>query len=602
MSVEINFDMPTKYIPEYKDYLEDDNLYNKCIEKVSVENRDKDIKNIMERNDSDGVLYQLKDTFNLDVDSYCRNDEEKFNVFKLKYFLAIDHFHNPYSIFKIAKDSIKKVSYDDFYVDSEYYKKCISILSQGANNSDTIERVTEMIDNQFGCLITKLYIYSSFNSYFGINEINHLEQHLKNDIIKLEEKNVSYESNENVIDVFYTILKSSHIIAETVTRTKDYYDELESNSISTDISSLILDNFFSSSMTWKEFSKRINRNLKKFNIDDNETKMIWSVLLNKTEVTQDDVNSIDKYVYSFIIEHANHVADVWKKETGIEEISVFDWIVIVKELAHLRSTKKTYEYKPTGSIGNRRPTLISEIKKAPHIPEIPKQILLKRLSFRDMMIRGTTDKLKSILAVENQILKLKKIILSNHDITYMEREFRNVFFHLSTITESLFPIFEMMNFQNKVNAYVKNINITLPYIKFFSQFDSSFTPRLLKILSLADNYIKKRDTAYKNMIEERSKYLHEHHNEDYDAVIYGLGEIGNTVAQPVLISDILANGLAEDIVSIYETSKKGKYKTPVYGFHVNLEENMKYICNVYFDLDTETNTCEYTIVKIEAVY
>lgn len=593
MSVEINFDMPTKYIPEYKEYITISKYFDRYLPTLYKGGEAPDFYKLFNRFDESGLPEKIESAFNLNIRSYAKNDEETFNMIKLMQFLANDHLHdspdeNRHSIVNLAIHSKKYDKYENYFEYREYYNECISILREGVNNPDNIERVTEMIAKHFTILKSRLYIYAMIDAKSETNEIKRVVEQLNLYINDVKDTQINLEPNGSVIDAFYTILLSNYIIAEATSTINDYYNNLNPDEIPSEITELVRNHFFSLQMSWEEFYKRVNR--KELNLQEQETKMIWMVLLNKPNVTKDDIDSIPNTI---IEEYAPKLAELWKTTYETEYISVIDWIVIIKELCFIKASKTKYFYRHIGYKGKGTPTILSAIKKE-HIPDVPKYIIIKHFTLHNMMLHGQTNEIQCILDIEKQLNELEKIVLSYHDVTRMEKSFRDKYLFLRVLLER-YNVGTAGNstFGYKVNEHIQNSNsnVNIPIIRFFPEFGSSNIPFLLKLLSAADSYIKTNDENFMKLRDELIECMRDNNN-----VFEKAEKIHCYLKCLPLPSNYLAAVLAEKLVSIYENSKLYKYvkiQTRTIGIPITLEEDMKYILYVRFYISTKTHICSY---------
>lgn len=83
-----------------------------------------------------------------------------------------------------------------------------------------------------------------------------------------------------------------------------------------------------------------------------------------------------------------------------KKISVLEWVIIVQELMSISEQKTSYTDRYIRYYGSGKHTLTSAVKLLPQAPELPKQILIKRLTLRFLLSIGAKDVIQDLIQAD----------------------------------------------------------------------------------------------------------------------------------------------------------------------------------------------------------
>ena len=210
------------------------------------------------------------------------------------------------------------------------------------------------------------------------------------------------------------MLISSRKIAEIEDMKKVVYDYHAEKEVPQEITDLFMEGLFDSVVTYEEFKVMINR--KKANLEDEKTRKIWSLILCKTKIQENDLSRIDNSDYNFAVKYVEVIADYWLKDIHHRDsITLGEWIVILQELMCINRDKITY--KNTGvRHNNTNLKLTAAIKDFDNVSNLPHNIVQKRLSNRLLLFYGTRDLFVKKSRIDNYIAEIEKVIFSYKNI------------------------------------------------------------------------------------------------------------------------------------------------------------------------------------------
>lgn len=162
MSENINYEMSTKYKPEFKKFL----TYQKLYETIDTESKYDlfDSREIFTRRDKSGIFNKLKNLLHFNIKDYDKNDEERFNILKLMYFIIDIDNHNEIDKQKsvsiidlMAKPTIEHTDAKNS-VYEEHFRNRITELRKGVNDPDYRENKIERIHKNWNQLFINIQL------------------------------------------------------------------------------------------------------------------------------------------------------------------------------------------------------------------------------------------------------------------------------------------------------------------------------------------------------------------------------------------------------------------------------------------------------------
>ena len=157
MEDEFNFEITTKYKPEFKNQITYEKLYevlaqeriaNEGIKVKDDEDYVSRIKEIVSGKDRSSIRNKLKRELHLDIKAYAdKSDEEKFNMLKLLHFIVNTKRYEGLDIHKtesiinlIAKPSLEHTDADNA-VYREHFRSIIEEIRPAVNHADEREKL-----------------------------------------------------------------------------------------------------------------------------------------------------------------------------------------------------------------------------------------------------------------------------------------------------------------------------------------------------------------------------------------------------------------------------------------------------------------------------
>lgn len=601
----INYEMSTEYNPDFKNQLDYKKLYDLLDDMYKGYKEDDDkifsSKDHFTRTDC-GIRSNLKKLLNLNLkDYYDKSDDEgKFKVLKLMYFLGCNDFDNHVSIIKLLSEpSIEHIDRDNSVYQKDF-TECISEIRKGVENHTKIESTISTILKLFDELISKLWNLAIRDLYTKEEHIEVVLASLKIFLNETKNSTSMYWNKNGPIEAFYTIALSKRCIAEVENFKNNIYSSFKSYDIPAEITTLLKNEFFESYMTWDEFSKNVN--LKLMDINDVQTELIWKVLLLNPHVTQSDIDNIKTYIwsYNFAFKNAQKIASYWSEESETNQISVFTWIVVMQELIDIHKSKIKYSnyfhaYCDNGN--NPKPTLSSAIKSFDEKSDVPKAIIKKRLFLRNLKLLGLSEKLNSILEAEKAIYEFQNHVLSFHDVTYINLFGKQLYCYLLnyfTVPKDVFG--KIYSITENINSHIKEVknNNDIPQI----MIDIQYTPNNIafaQLLSEDSRYSLMHNEQFMSIRSQLLEYIVKlPTSENKQELCNKIIKLRTSINSPVDSGDIFAKEFAEEIIKLYEVNSDdncGIVSTRIFEIPCTIEDELKGICYVSFEIYKKQGYC-----------
>lgn len=273
MSDEFNFEMTTKYKPEFKSQATPEQLLKQlALERVANEGRKiirdelydslldeiEKMREIVFRKNKCSVKYNLNKKLHIDIDIYsAKSDEENFNVLKL---LRLIVKSNRYEGMETSKSIsiiklIDKPSLDHTdYAHSMYEKHFRDIIDEirpAVNEADFREETVNWIHSLWENIHDILDKTTLEEIQLQQGDLQAINQRLKSILDYLDKEKIAQlqRPNESIIDTFYNILISSRIIAEIEDMRNVVYTYQNEEIVPQEITNLSLDKLFSEPAT-----------------------------------------------------------------------------------------------------------------------------------------------------------------------------------------------------------------------------------------------------------------------------------------------------------------------------------------------------------------
>ena len=361
MAGEFNFEITTKYKPEFKEQIKNASLYKVLIDEILIRDSEekKDyidyterVKKLIFGSDSSSVKSKLREQLYLDIDLYsAKSDEERFNVLKLLHFIVASRQYESEATGKklslsVLNLMIKPSMEHTDTKNARHENNFSNIIGQyrpAVNNPDyreeTVDWIHRLWENIHGIIEATMLEAIQLKN----NDFDSIEARLKwlNHSLIREDINNLQRTDEGIIDTFYNMLISSRKIAEIEDMKKVVYDYHAEKEVPQEITDLFMEGLFDSVVTYEEFKAMINR--KKANLEDEKTRKIWSLILCKANIQEKDLRTIDNSDYNFAVKYAEVIAEYWLKEIYHKDsIKLGEWIVIIQELMCINCDKITY--------------------------------------------------------------------------------------------------------------------------------------------------------------------------------------------------------------------------------------------------------------------
>ena len=234
MACEFNFEITTKYKPEFKEQIKNASLYKVLIDEILIRDSEekKDyidyterVKKLIFGSDSSSVKTKLREQLYLDIDLYsAKSDEERYNVLKLLHFIVASRQYE-------SEGNGKKLSLSvlNLMIKPSMEHTDTKNARHGNNFSNIIGQYRPAVNNPDYREETVDWIHCLWENIHGIieatmleaiqlknNDFDGIEARLKwlNHSLIREDINNLQRTDEGIIDAFYNMLISSRKIAE----------------------------------------------------------------------------------------------------------------------------------------------------------------------------------------------------------------------------------------------------------------------------------------------------------------------------------------------------------------------------------------------------
>ena len=605
MSKRVNYEMSTKYIPEFKRLLSYENLYNRINqEHIGIEPDSFDAREIFTRRDSSGIFNKLKNKLHFNIKDYDKSDEERFNILKLMYFLIntnkrydINTLKSVSVIDLIATPTLEHTDSDNS-VYEEHFSNCINELKQGVSNPDYREKEVKRIHKIWNKQYQNIQYNLIEDIQFKNDDLKRISTFLKYliDSIDLNKIFELKQPHEGVIDTFYNIMLSSRVIAEAEDNFNVIYDYSDEKNFSNKITEMLLNNsLFSEYMTWEEFENIID--IKKVNIDDEKSKMIWSVLLLKEDISADDIKSIIPADYNFAKKYTPVIAEYWiNKVENKKDISVSDWIIVMQELMCISKNKIEYANIYIRHT-NTKVKLTASIKNFKKSSELPKQIILRRLTNRYLLMFGTKKLFEYKIQADRCIMQLEKIIFSYKNTEDIKTAHSYLYFHTSAILSTdLENKLTLQEFENNVNKILKSHSPFIPKIRISPDPNNYFSMLIISLLSKDKSYRLLQNEKFMKIRSQGIKCISDIKDISIeDENFKKLAELNKSFHLSKTALNKLSNELAKETEYLYEISQKYIREcitSRIFSVPIYLGSGNEYYCCIRFLLYKKFNTLD----------
>ena len=229
----------------------------------------------------------------------------------------------------------------------------------------------------------------------------------------------------------------------------------------------------------------------------------------------------------------------------------------------------------------------------PQAPELPKQILIKRLTLRFLLSIGAKDVIQDLIQADKCLLKLIQLIFSPHSI-----ETKKYLHH--SLYPIVFAIFTS-SFEFWITLYSLNADIfkilsakrqDLSNVRVEPNFQ--IYHRLIICLLCWDKpYRRIRLPGVEKIVQEAIHYMSKTkalsmEDENFKKAI----EINRQLPLVEGSLDTLVNELADEIIYLYDTTQNYKREpilSRIFTIPIYLGEDLNYLCCVRFLLYKQTN-------------
>lgn len=599
MEENFNFQMSTKYDPSFKSKLTYERLYQTINKEREKEEPGFDAKEVITRRDQSSILNKLKNQLYFDIKAYAKkSDEEKFNVLKLLYFIVNTNKYDGANTLKtvsiidlMAKSSLEHTDFKNSIYE-EHFKNCLSTLQQGVDKPDEREREIEKIHSLWKKYYSNIYNTIVWEVIFKNNnlESDNLEiihQRLKQLIASLNRNQILklHRPNEGVIDTFYNMMLSSRILAEIEEHLKAVYDYSNEANTSKELIDLSLNELFYNTMIWEEFKNTID--IKNINFNDKKIKMIWSLLLRDVAITFDDIQKIDMKAYNFAKQYTREICEYWIFEIKKQKrILIFEWIVVFQELMciyieNIKYDNRYIRYK------NPKRKLSAAIKNFKSESKFSRDIILNRLSNRELLIFQAPELFEDKIQIDKCILELEKIIFSYKNLDDIKAAHSYLYFHVTSILATGDEYNMKTTIEEKINEKLAFYRI--PKIMILPD-SYNYILFLLQVLSQDQTYCYLRNKSNNKILEvikNIAKFIQKPENWKKAFKIHQSFFQGRTA------SDILIEEFSEWIQNLYSITqnyKRDYIPSRVFTIPIYFGDKNEYYCLIRFLFRKEYHT------------
>ncbi len=481
MADEFNFDMATKYKPEFKKNVTFQNLYiTLAKERAKRDGKDetvyinyidyieKEKARVSDVKETSSIRNKLKNQLHFDVKPYAdKSNEEFYNALKLLHYIVNT---NPYTGKKSSSNQ-KTISVIDMISDPhlehtdadnavfrEHYLRIKKELESGVDDADEREKTINWIHSQWQMIlknINRSIVVDAQLLDFDFQEVNQSLEYLlksipKQKIIELQ------RPNEGIIATFYNMLLASNILGEINDMQMVHFDYQNEEPVSDVISELFLSPELSEPTTWEEFKTLISIDKKSLSLLTDLQKLVWTVILRKSNVTIKDIKELKDKGYPFVIKYAKPIAEYWKRTyLNIDTVTLSEWIIVTQELLCIRQNSFTFSnYYHNHKTTDINASLAGAVMHFDRAHQLPRQIIMQRLTHRFLLIYGTNDQLNDKLQTDRYITDLEKIIFSYKNLEDMKAAHNYLFFQVMTL---LATDFSSTSIQEKLYQTFQNL-------------------------------------------------------------------------------------------------------------------------------------------------
>ncbi|GEM_PF-2781175 len=466
MADEFNFEITTKYKPEFKNQITYEKLYevlaqeriaNEGIKVKDDEDYVSRIKEIVSGKDRSSIRNKLKRELHLDIKAYAdKSDEEKFNMLKLLHFIVNTKRYEGLDIHKtesiinlIAKPSLEHTDADNA-VYREHFRSIIEEIRPAVNHADEREKTVEWIHSLWEQMHINIGLTVLEELHMHQNALQAINGRLKY-ILDCLDKDKIYQlqrPNENIIDTFYNMLISSRIIAEIEDMKQVTYDYQQEEIVPQTMTNLFLDEMFSVPVTWEEFQTMTD--IKKADLSEEKIQKVWSLILCKLNVSVEDLQEMNLPDYRFARKYAEIIAEYWVKTIlKHDAVTLGEWVIVMQELMCIHHNKIKYQncfIRHT----NTNVKLTASIKSFEEASLLPHLIVMNRLTNRLLLTYGTKELFEQKLQADEYIMKIEKIIFSYKNIEDIRTAHNFLYFQVISVLATDFSCSDMQGNINQI--------------------------------------------------------------------------------------------------------------------------------------------------------
>lgn len=456
--------------------------------------------------------------------------------------------------------------------DTEHYNKVINDFRAVVTDYKKREETINWIHKCWTHLIYNISPVVIEDSFWGTDSLNRTYIKLKQ---LLKNINSPASTEENIFETFYNLLISTQITADI----KSFDDIAFSikEDIPIEIKELVFTDLFSESCTSEDFFSLINIE----NLNEISCK-IWSVITYKSDLTPENILKFNdkkyKRAYKFAAEQAEQVGLFWLNHLKKDRLSITEWCIIIRELLVIYYNEIEYPNRTTGHT-NSRHKLRKAIKDK--IPGLPYDILLERLTNRNLLLFGNSAMFQLKKDVHDLIRTVERTIFACRSIDNMIQMHSQLYFITSIAFVSI-----------------------LDYKIFFDTFTKSFNNLSFAVSDAFGELLctLQRDYAYR--LKSNPKYM------DYQAEI--IPEILSTkitdkkqLRSNVPLSEtayqLLTEKLKREITRIKNYSFTMKYfLSDIITIPVFLGNKNRYYLYLRFKYYPQTNTVDIAFMGIDS--
>ena len=473
---EFNFEMTTEYKPEFKNLITYKKLYKILAQEYMasegiklkddenyddfIEDKTFGIRDMIVGKDKSSIRSKLKNQLHLDIKAYAdKGDEEKFDVLKLLYFIANTKQHKGQDSDKtvsvinlIAKSSLEHIDADNA-VYKELFKSIVEGIRSVVNHADKREETVDWIHGLWEQVHVNIGLTVLEEIQMPQNTLQKINERLKSVLgfLNKDKINQLQRLNESIIDTFYNMLISSRIIAEIEDMKQVTYDYQKEETVPQTVTDLFLEDMFSEIVTWKEFQAVTD--IKKADLSEEKVRKIWSLLLCKTNVSDEDLQEISLPDYRFAMKYAETVAEYWTKTVlKHNSVTLGEWIIVMQELMCIHHDKIKYQ-NCFIRYTNKNVQLTASVKSFEEASELPHLIVMNRLTNRLLLTYGTKELFEQKLQADRYIMEIEKIIFSYKNIEDIRTAHNYLYFQVISF---LATDFSCSDIPVKMNQIMQN--------------------------------------------------------------------------------------------------------------------------------------------------